>query len=166
MNPLEIRVMRKLLILFKINILLFFFFTIFSSAWAIKPHPPVELFFRQANPGEGTSQVTLIATADLDVSRIELSIELSPGLTLIKGEEKWDGPLRKGETKTMEVVVQNPSDVLHKIAGIAIIYLKEGGAFVERSAVILNGKKDESPLRGPSLKRKNQGETILEFKEK
>ena len=73
-----------------------------SPAWAVKPRPPLGLSLQQAEGGDGERKITVTATANTEIIRVELSTELSPGLSLVKGEPNWEGPLKKGETQKIE----------------------------------------------------------------
>lgn len=133
-------------------------------AGAAKPLPPLGLALQK---GEGTSagetRITLTATAHTDIPRVALSTELSPGLTLVKGEPNWEGPLKKGETQTIELVIQGQSDAASRVTAKATVHLDGGATFVERRTLPLNGQKSKTP-RSPSMKRKQGGENIHEFK--
>lgn len=147
-----------------IYLTLFFFLAVASPAWAVKPRPPLALFLQQTeNSNEGT-RIVLNATANVDISRVELSVELAPGLSLVKGDQEWAGPLKKGETQQVEFVVQSRGNTPRQITGKAVVHLDPGGEVVERSTLTLNGVKEEPPSRSPSVKRKQGDETIHEYK--
>lgn len=129
--------MRTYSILFS---LLISFLIIASSAWAIKPRPPLQLSLHQADVSEEVSKVTLIATANLDIRRVELRVKLSSGLFLIKGEEKWEGPLKKGEAQKMELIIQRPGHAPREVTGEGIIHLDEGGVFIQKVTITLSGE--------------------------
>lgn len=139
------------------------FLAVASPAWAVKPRPPLGLFLQQAEDSSGGTRIVLNATANIDISRVELSVELSPGLSLIKGDQEWAGPLKKGETQQVEFVVQSRGNTPRQITGKAVVHVDPGGEVVERSTLTLNGGT-ERPSRSPSVKRKQGGESILEFK--
>lgn len=135
-------------------------------AWAIKPRPPLQLSLQQISLSGGQSRLTMIATANVDIGRVDLSLELPPGLSLIEGEEEWEGAMKRGETKQIEWIIQSPNEAPHKVTGKAVIELNAGEKFVEKATLTLNEGKSDTPRRTPSVKRKEGGETILEFKEK
>lgn len=143
-----------------------FLFGTFSAAEAVKPRPPLQLSLLQVNLSEKESQVTLIATANVDSDQVKLSIDLPIGLSLVEGVDQWEGALKKGETKKMEVIVENQNRNPQKITGKATLHLNEGETFVQQSTLILNDAKAKSSLPGPSVKRKQGEENILEFKGK
>lgn len=135
-----------------------------SPAWAVKPRPPLGLSLQQAEGGDGERKIILTATANTEIVRVELSTELSPGLSLVKGEPNWEGPLKKGETRKIELVIQGQSRAASQVIAKAIVHLDGGGTFVERSTLPLDGPKNKAPARSPSIKRKQGGENIHEFK--
>lgn len=147
-------------------IILFTLTTTAAPAWAIKPRPPLQLSFQQTDLSGGESRLTMIAVANVDLNRVTLSIELPPGLSLVAGEEQWENAMKKGETKKMEWVVQSPNQAPRKVTGKAVIESSAGEKFVEQATLTLNEAEKETPLRTPSVKRKEGGETILEFKGK
>jgi hypothetical protein len=140
--------------------------TITSPASAIKPRPPLQLSLQETPLSGGQSRLMMIAKANVDISRVDLSIELPPGLSLIEGDEDWEGSLKKGEIKQIEWLIQSPNEAPHKIIGKAVIELSAGEKFVEKATLTLNEAKSDTPRRAPSVKRKEGGETILEFKGK
>ncbi len=137
-----------------------------APAWAIKPRPPLQLSLHQTDLSGGETQVTMVATANVDVSRVSLSLELTPGLSLTRGEEGWEGSMRKGETQQVEWIIQSPDKAPRNVNGKAVIELNAGEKFVEKVTLTLNETKGDTPPRTPSVKRKEGGETILEFKGK
>ncbi|MBI3805413.1 MAG: hypothetical protein HY282_16825 [Nitrospirae bacterium] len=141
------------------------FLAVASPAGAVKPRPPLGLFLQQGEASEGGIPIALVATANVDVGRVELSIELPPGLSLTTEAPTWEGPLKKGETHRIEFVLQNPGgNTPRKVTGKAIVHLDPSGTFVERSTLILNGAQGQTPSPPPSVKRKQGKESILEYK--
>lgn len=74
--------------------------------------------------------------------------------------------MKKGETKKLEWVVQSPNQAPKKVIGKAVVELSAGEKFVEQATLTLNESNSELPSRAPSIKRKEGGETILEFRGK
>lgn len=137
-----------------------------TPAWAIKPRPPLQLSLQQTDLSGGQSRLTMIAVANVDVRHVALSLELPPGLSLVDGEEGWEGTLGKGQTQKMEWTIQNPNQIPQKVTGKAVVELNGGEKFVEQATLTLHEAKSDTPLRAPSIKHKEGGETILEFKGK
>lgn len=135
-------------------------------AWAIKPRPPLQLSLQQTSLSGGQSRLMMIAKANVDINHVDLSLELPPGLSLLEGEGEWEGTLKKGDIKQIEWLIQSPNEAPHKVTGKAVIELSAGEKFVEKTTVTLNEEKGDTPRRTPSIKRKEGGETILEFKGK
>ncbi len=145
-----------------------FFLTtiVITPAWAIKPRPPLQLSLQQTPLSGGQSQLMMIARANVDISHVDLSLELPPGLSLIEGDMDWEGSMKKGEIKQIEWLIQRPNEALHRVSGKAVIELGAGEKFVEKTTLTLNEEKSDTPRRTPSVKRKEGGETILQFKGK
>jgi len=137
-----------------------------TPVWAVKPRPPLQLSLQQTPLSGGQSRLTMIAKANVDIGHVDLSLELPPGLSLLEGESEWEGALKKGDIKQIEWLVQSPNQAPHQITGKAVIELSAGEKFVEKTTLTLNEEKRETPRRAPSVKRKEGGETILEFKGK
>lgn len=145
--------------------LLFFSLTIgVSASWATKPRPPLQLSLLQTTLSKGQSRLILMATANIDASEVALSIDLPPELTLIEGEDAWKGTLPKGESQKIEIVVQGPDASPRQVVGKAEVHLPEGETFFQKSVLTLNKPKNKSAPPVPSLKRKEGGGSILEFK--
>jgi|GEM_PF-2441323 len=144
--------------------ILFTLLAVASPAWAVKPRPPLTLFLQQAENPDGGTKVTLNATANTDISRVELSIELSSGLSLVKGDQAWEGPIKKGETQQVEFVVQSRGSSPKRVTGKAVVHLDAGGKMIERSTLNLNGAPKDSTSHSPAIKRKQEGESIHEYK--
>lgn len=143
-----------------------FVMAITPPAWAIKPRPPLQLSLQQIPLSGGQSQLMMIARANVDVGHVELSLELPPGLSLLEGEAAWEGGMKRGETKEIELIVQSPNEAPHQVTGRAIIELAAGETFLEKTTLTLNEAKTDATRRAPSVKRKEGGETILQFKGK
>lgn len=143
-----------------------FLLGIFSSAEAVKPRPPLQLSLLQVPLSEKQSRLTLTATANIDSDQVKLSIDLPAGLSLVEGIDQWEGSLKKGETKKIEAVVENPRHSAQRVTGVATLQLNEGGTFVQRSMLTLDEPKTNSSPPAPSIKRKQGEENILEFKGK
>lgn len=142
----------------------FVFLAAVSPAWAIKPRPPLQLSLQQAKASEGETMITLTAAANVDINRVTISVELSPGLSLAKGQPEWEGPLKKGEKQQLEFVVQNPNHTPEKVTGKAIVHLEAGGEFIQKSTLIVNRAQNKPPSHSPSVQRKQGDETIHEYK--
>ncbi|MFY9270637.1 MAG: hypothetical protein WAO55_12925 [Candidatus Manganitrophaceae bacterium] len=145
---------------------LFFLTTALPSAWAVKPLPPVQLSIKQTGRTDHRHQVTMTATANIDLDKIELSLELPPGVSRIEGEETWKGAMKKGETKKVSWTLQSRDQTPQTIFGKAITHLNEGNAFLQKALLTLNETAADAPRAAPSVKRKEGTETILEFKGK
>lgn len=159
----RIFMMRRARLLFLVQLV--YLLGIFSSAEAIKPLPPVQLSLLEARLSDKESRLILTATANVDSSQVQLSIDLPPDLVLTEGEESWEGPLKKGASQTIEMIVESRNHTPQKVIGKAIVHFDQGETFVQRNTLILNSPEGGPPLPAPSIKRKDK-ESILEFKGK
>lgn len=141
-----------------------FLLAAFSAAEAVKPRPPLQLALLEMDLSEKQSRLTLMATANIDSNQVELAFDLPGNLSLVEGEEKWEGTLKKGETRKIEVIVENKDDLPKKVVGKATLHLKEGATFVQQSSLTLDGPKPDPSLPIPFIQRKQGNEEILEFK--
>lgn len=145
---------------------IFILFAAFSTAEAVKPRPPLQLALLEMDLSETQRQVTLMATANIDSNQIDLAFDLPGNLSLVEGEEKWEGSLKKGETKKIEVVVENQDRLPKKIVGKATLHLKEGATFVQQSSLTLDDPKTSAPHPALPEGRMQGDEKIREFKSK
>ncbi|MFQ5781158.1 MAG: hypothetical protein ACE5HN_10300 [Nitrospiria bacterium] len=152
--------------IFAILILPFLLLIIPLPVATAKPRPPLQLTLRQGDLSGEEVQLTLKARANVESSRVILSIDLPPSLTFIEGEETWEGPLKRGETKKIEVTILNPGNQPQEITGKGTIQFANGGTFVQQNTLMLSGPKKEPPPRPHPIERKEGGETILEFRGK
>lgn len=152
--------------IFALFILPFFLLIIPSKGDAIKPLPPLQMSLLQVELAEEKVQITLTARANINSRKVSLAIRLPLGVPLIEGEEEWEGPLKKGETKRVKVVIQNLRGLSQEITSIATIFLEPGGTFVQRNKLTLNPSLIEAPPPTPPIRGKEGGNTILQFKGK
>ncbi|MBI3805890.1 MAG: hypothetical protein HY282_19215 [Nitrospirae bacterium] len=152
-----------------------FLLVIALPAWAVKPRPPLQLSLQQSSVSERENRLTMVAKANVDIRDAVLSLELPSGLRLIQGaEDGWEGSLKKGEMQQLDWTVRSGDTLPRQVVGKAVIRLNTGEEFTERSVLTLHEeKKDEKKeedkderTRSPSVKRKQGGENILEFKGK
>jgi hypothetical protein len=141
---------------------------IFSTAEAVKPRPPLQLSLLEVDLSGKQSQLTLMATANIDSDQVKLSFDLPGGLSFVKGEEEWEGALKKGESKKIEIIVENQIQKSQKVTGKATLHLNGGETFLQQNTITLGDPKEKSspPPPAPSVKRKQGEENILEFKGK
>lgn len=150
-----------------------FAFSIFLFLWGIslpalaaKPRPPIQLALLQIDLSENQSKLTLMATANVESDQVELSLVLPLGLSLVEGLPEWQGALKEGETKKIDVVIENLGRISREVVGKAVIHLGEGGTFTQQSRLTLNQPRSESSFRPPPLKQGRRDGAILEFKGK
>lgn len=154
---------RKIFALFVLSLLVFI---LSPKADAEKPLPPLQMSLFQIDLAEEKVEITLRARANIDSRKVSLSISLPLGLSLIDGDEKWEGLLKKGETKSVKLVIQNLRGFSQEITSVATVFLKSGETYVQRNRLILNPSPREVPIPPPPILGKEGGKPILQFKGK
>jgi hypothetical protein len=144
--------------------LLFIAFLSVIPAWAVKPQAPIRLTLSDLDGAGDQRRLVLRATAALDADALELSLNLPPDIVRLEGPDKWSGPLRKGEVKTLEVIVQVPSHPLRQVVGKAIM-TTAFGTFIRQSRLALDHPSPSPPALPPPQRRDHAG-NVLEFKGK
>jgi hypothetical protein len=93
---------------------------------------------------------------------VRLAFDFPKSVTLLSGEEKWEGTLAEGEEHVIKIMVRTLSNDPIKIVGKATI---GDGAIVQQQMLILNAQKEKpAPPPDPPVKRKRGQDQILEFK--
>lgn len=133
---------------------------------AIKPRPPVELTLLSAALSEEETKITLTARANIKTSKISMIIDLPLGLTLVEGEPHWEGPLKRGETQQMTIIIQGAGGIADEILGSATIHLPNKGTFVQKTRLVLNALNEKPPLPLPPIRQKGGTGSVLEFRGK
>ena len=145
--------------------LLFLLFGIPYAAEAMKPRPPVELTFLSARLSEEETKITLTARANIKTSNISMTIDLPLGLTLIEGKPHWEGPLKRGETQELTIMIQGMGGIADEILGNATIHLPNSGTFVQKTKLVLKAF-NRQPLKPlPRTRQKGGSGSVLEFRE-
>ncbi len=146
-------------------LLVVLFLTIDSQTFAVKPQPPLTLTLSSSDLPDGTIEVQLEALANREVESVELTFYLPKSVSFKGGEEKWKGSIAVGEKKVLIVLIQRSSSSPAMVIGEAEVVLLQGGSFVQQSEIAIAPKETEENLPlSPPIKRKQGGETILEFK--
>lgn len=154
---------RKIFVLFMSPFLLFI---LPSPVVTAKPRPPLQLTLRHGSLSGEEVRLTLKARANVASDRVTLSIDLPHGISILEGEAAWEGPLKRGETRKIEVTIPNPGDPHQEITGRATIQFTGGGTFVQENRLRFNRSEQERPSPPDPITRKESGETILEFRGK
>ncbi len=152
---------------YTVTLVLSLLFLIFASepSNAIKPRPPIELRFSYRHLSETETRIALIATANVAGVKVAISLERPLGLRLIEGEERWEGPMEKGEQKKLEVTVEQGASDSYKIIGKASIHPLTGGIFRQERRLTLEQSDKNTLGSRPPIKHKGPGGSILEFRE-
>ncbi len=133
-------------------------------AWAIKPQAPIRLTLSDPDGAGDRRRLILTAAASVDADTLDLSLNLPPDVLRLEGPDKWSGPLKKGEVKTLEVIVQVPSRPLREVVGKAIM-TTTFGTFIRQSRLTLDRTSPSTPEL-PSVQRRDHAGQVLEFKGK
>ncbi len=135
-----------------------------SFAEAMKPSSPVQVMFHQEDLSEEEIKITFTLATKVDVGDVSISILLPPEVLLIEGEESWEGSLKAGKKKNLELVIQNAGDFASVIEGKVSVRLSSGAVFVQERRLILNRSKSKPPIPLPPLSQKGKNGGVLEFK--
>ena len=139
-----------------------FCLSVFLSAttWASKPLPPVEIVITEEILPDETSRLTLLATSHRDTDRVQLSLELPSDMPVLDGQSEWEGPMKTGEKKQIDLVV-NRHGLTRKIMGKAILYMTERDRFIQKSILILGNENTF-----PASRLRPKGGTTHPFRSK
>lgn len=153
---------------FKTTFLMFTLF-LFSPPYfaeAGKPRPPIQIMLQQTDISEKEILITLTALAHIDTESASLLILLPPHVLVIKGDEKWEGPLEAGAKQTLAVTIQSSGPLTSGIEGKASIRLSNGTTFEQQIKLILEPSVRPRLAPRPPVKQKGSHEGVLEFRGK
>ncbi len=137
-----------------------------TDAFAIKPQPPLDLALSHVTLPNGQITITLRIVANVPLNSVALLLKLPPSIIPIEGETQWEGPMAAGEERGLILLVQERSNRSEPVIGVATGHLSSGGSFVQSRTLSLHPLTDEKTPAHPPIKRRQGGETILEFQEK
>lgn len=127
-----------------------------------KPEAPFQLSARLiGDPQAGSTCgliVTVTALADGDVT---VQVSLPTGVSRVRGDSSFAGPLRKGEARELKLdvsVTDTRRREIHVYGSLAAQGFRCAGA----TTIVLNEDGSTPPSRG-TQKRNARGESILEF---
>ncbi len=132
---------------------------------AIKPRPPIELSFSYRYLSETEVRIALIAKANVAGLKVNMNLEIPLGLRLIKGEERWEGSMKRREQKKIEVSVRLGASSSYEILGKASIHLIKGGIFTQERRLVLDASGENTLNHRPPTLHKGPRGNILEFRE-
>lgn len=148
----------------KLGLFLFVFFPSPIPGNAVKPLPPLQLFLSSTQIQNGETKLTLTAKANTNAESVSLEIVLPLGLQLIEGEERWEGPIKRGEIQTVEAIVRIDSAFSYTIVGKARIQFPMQGHFTQERRLVLNDVNEAPRTQGPPIRQEGSRDTILEFR--
>lgn len=132
----------------------------------MKPLPPLHLSLSSSDLPDGKTKLTLTAKANTNARSVSLEIALPLGLQLLDGDERWEGPIERGKTHSIEAIVWIDSAFSYTIVGKAKVQLQTQGHFMQERKLILNDTDKAPPKTGPPIKQKGNRGSILEFRRK
>jgi hypothetical protein len=132
-----------------------------STLWAEKPQLPLQLSLGLVLQDGGRTDLTLLATSQIEADEVTLWVELPSGVVRLEGEEQWTGPLPKGKTKLLTFSVQGMG--MQNVVGHAKVKSESLGVLFQQIRV------DPPPLPDPLSALppviEESGEALLEFQE-
>lgn len=135
-----------------------------DSASAVKTRPPIELSFSYRYLSENETHITLIVKANVTTTKVAISLELPLGLRLLEGKEDWEGLMKRGDQKKIEITVQEGGFTSYEILGKADIHLLKGGIFKQEGRLVLDRSGSKTLDRRPPIQNKSPRGNILEFR--
>ncbi len=149
------------------TILIVLFLLSGSEAFAIKPSPPLKLSLVNRDLTDGQIEITFHAQSFVAAEKVELAIDLPPSVSLVSGDIKWDGSIAVGEKKAVKAFIRTLSNIPAKVVGKGIAHFTHGGSVTQQEILLLNPPQEKaSSPRDVPIKRKQGGETLLEFRGK
>jgi len=142
--------------------ILLFLMAFANPVFARKPLPPISLFVQTEDRSDGAVEITLHAVANMKIESAELSFHLPESLRNVK-TEKWVGAIDAGKTQHLKMTVNPLSEHSEEIIGEAIVHWPDGSSFVQRHGIRPNAKVGPE-IEAPAIKRKQEGQNIIEFK--
>jgi len=131
---------------------------------ARKLRPPLHLSLEKTALEASQIRLSFRVRANLQTTRLSLSVELPLGLKLLEGEPKWEGPMGRGESHLMTLLIQGRGGLSDEVLGRAVIALAKGGTFTQKISLSLNPLEEESLHPSPPILLEGGGESVLEFR--
>ncbi len=147
-----------------LSLLLLSSFLLPHSTSANKPRPPLEIDLSSVNLSDSTTEITLKAKANTATEGVSLSIELPLGLLPIDGETTWDGPLERGASHRLVVIVEHDRTRELTIRAMAKVRLPNAGHFIQERPLILNPRENHLPSQAPPIPQGSSAGSVLEFR--
>ncbi len=135
-----------------------------DPAIAVKTRPPLELSFSYRYLSENETQVTLIALSNVAATKVSIRFELPLGLRLLEGKVAWEGLMKPGEQKKVEIIVQENASTSYEILGKADIHFVKGGIFRQERRLVLDRSGSKTLQRRSPVQNKSPRGNILEFR--
>jgi len=109
-----------------------------QSAEAVKPLAPLEVNLElQGTPQvSGEVQVLVKVRVILDAPKVKIRCILPKGVTLVSGEDNWEGEMAAGSLKEMTLILKLDEPGQHLIRAIAAIEYP-GGAKISKGGTLL-----------------------------
>jgi len=123
----------------------------------------VSLSMRALSEPAGTFTLTLSAMPLMDAPLLTLDLILPDGLVTTSGTEHWEGPVARGELKTLSLTIVVPDAAHYEVRGMATITFSDSTRFVRADSVIVSTSPSAPKSSHGRSKRGRHQERLLEF---
>lgn len=127
-----------------------------------KPEAPFQLSARLiGEPRAGSTCGLIVSFTALADGDAAVQVSLPDGVSLVRGDSTYAGPLRKGEVRELKLDV-SVADTRRREIQVYGSLAAQGFRFAGATTIVLNEDGSTPPSRG-TQKRNARGESILEF---
>lgn len=139
-----------------------------------KPRPPVQVSIKSVQtgllsedirPGD-TVELKVTAISLTDAKEMQVEVETPGGAEVVSGEDKWSGPLVKGQEKVLLITVRAPQKGHGMVRAKAVIHLSEDVKFSAVAVYRLGTDLEEKNKPQPEKKKDSKGRDIIEYRVK
>jgi len=99
----------------------------------------------------------------MDAPLLTLDLILPDGLVTTSGTEHWEGPVARGELKTLSLTIVVPDAAHYEVRGMATITFSDSTRFVRADSVIVSTSPSAPKSSHGRSKRGRHQERLLEF---
>lgn len=137
-----------------------------------KPRPPVQvsitpvqtgLLPENIRPGD-TVEFKVTAIALTDAKEMQVNIETPGGAEVVSGEDRWSGPMAKGQEKVLLITVRAPQKGHGMVRARAVIHVSEDVKFSAVAVYMLGIDPEEKKKPQPEKKKDSKGRDIMEYR--
>lgn len=109
---------------------------------AAKPQAPIEISLSAslAAGARRVAEVTLHVRPLVDAPKIRVAFILPDGVTILGGEDTWEGSLAKGESRDLRISIRVPDHEAYVVIGSATIQYPDGARLGGSAAVTVRSR--------------------------